>query len=199
MQEVFNSDGCHSRGYLPHFDGGEISQFITFRLADSLPQRFLDRWREELKEETDDIDAALRRRIEIYLDRGFGACYLKDERIANVVQNAFLFFDGERYRLSAWVVMPNHVHLLLTPLPNHTLAKIMQSLKSFTASKANKILNRAGHFWQQESFDRFVRDADHFAKVISYIESNPVKAKLCNKAGDWQFSSAKFRFSDSAT
>ncbi len=66
MREVFNADGWHSRGYLPHFDGGEISQFITFRLADSLPQRFLDKWREELKEEDADVDAALRRRIEIF-------------------------------------------------------------------------------------------------------------------------------------
>ncbi len=151
------NDGWHSRGYLPHFDGGEISQFITFRLADSLPQVFLERWRKEFEKESDvDIDAALRRRIEIYLDRGFGACYLKDETIATIVQNAFLFFDDERYKLSSWVVMPNHVHILLTPFRGHTLARIMQSLKSFTANEANKILKRKGIFWQQESFDRFI-------------------------------------------
>lgn len=187
-------DGWHSRGYLPHFDGGEISQFITFRLADSLPQSFLAKWQGELKRESQiDVDAALRRRIELYLDKGYGACYLRDERIAEIVQNAFLFFDSERYKLSAWVIMPNHVHLLLTPCSNHTLAKIMQSLKSFTANEANKALKRKGQFWQQESFDRFIRDADHFAKVISYIENNPVKAKLCMKSNDWQFSSAWFR------
>src|SRR6185436_3961275 len=107
--------GWHSRGYLPHFDGGEIPQFVTFRLADSMPQELLDRWREELgKEQNIDIDAALRKRIELYLDQGYGECLLGDPRIAESVQNSFLFFDGNRYRLTAWVVMPNHSHMLLT-------------------------------------------------------------------------------------
>jgi hypothetical protein len=84
--------GWHSRGYLPHFDGGEIPQFITFRLADSMPQALLDRWREELgSEQNVNVDSALRKRIELFLDSGYGECYLKDPRVAESVQNSFLF------------------------------------------------------------------------------------------------------------
>jgi hypothetical protein len=116
-KQPYAPDGWHSRGYLPHFDGGEIPQFITFRLADSMPQKLLDRWREELGNESNiDADAALRKRIELYLDQGHGECYLSDERIAGLVQNSLLFFDRERYRLSVWVVMPNHAHMLITPI-----------------------------------------------------------------------------------
>jgi REP element-mobilizing transposase RayT len=187
-------DGWHSRGYLPHFDGGEIPQFITFRLADSMPQALLDRWREELAEEQNiHVDSALRKRIELYLDQGYGECLLRDPRIAGSVQNSFLFFDGIRYRLTAWVIMPNHAHMLLTPCADQELSDILHSLKSYTANEANKIAGRKGQFWQPESFDRYVRDADHFANVITYIENNPVKAHLCEKPEDWPFSSAWFR------
>jgi REP element-mobilizing transposase RayT len=186
--------GWHSRGYLPHFDGGELTQFITFRLADSMPQELLDRWREDLaSEQTIDVDAALRKRIELFLDQGYGKCYLRDPRVASSVQNSFLFFDGERYRLHAWVVMPNHAHLSLTPRAGHELSAILHSLKSYTANEANKLLQRTGQFWQPESFDRWVRDANHFENVIRYIENNPVKARLCKKPEDWPYSSAWFR------
>jgi REP element-mobilizing transposase RayT len=185
--------GWHSRGYLPHYDGGEIPQFITFRLADSLPQELLDKWREELGNDDCDSDAALRKRIELYLDQGCGECHLRDPRVAEMVQNSLLFFDGDRYRLSAWVVMPNHAHMLLTPCANQELSAILHSLKSYTANEANKLIGRTGQFWQPESFDRWIRDPDHFAKVIAYIENNPVKARLCKRPEDWPFSSAWFR------
>ncbi|HEY6232761.1 MAG TPA: transposase [Pyrinomonadaceae bacterium] len=185
--------GWHSRGYLPHFDGGEIPQFITFRLAGSLPRELLARWREELRTENCDTDATLRRRIELYLDHGYGDCHLRDPRVATMVQNSLLFFDRVRYRLSAWVVMPNHVHLLLTPGKNQELCAILQSLKSYTANEANKLIGLKGRFWQSESFDRWIRDAEHFSKVLAYIENNPVKARLCNRAADWPFSSAWWR------
>jgi len=186
-------EGWHSRGYLPHFDGGEIPQSITFRLADSLPQKLLARWREELRKDDCDTDAALRKRIELFLDHGYGECHLHDPRVAEMVQNSLLFFDRVRYRLSAWVVMPNHVHLLLTPGENHELSGILQSLKSYTANEANKLIGRKGQFWQKESFDRWIRDAEHFVKVVAYIENNPVKARLCKRAEDWRFSSAGWR------
>ncbi len=193
-KDVVESRGWHSRGYLQHFDGGEIPQFITFRLGDSLPQTVLDRWREELQGERGlDIDAALRRRIEAYLDQGYGKCYLKDERVATMVQNSLLFHDGERYRLSSWVVMPNHLHFLATPCAGIELSDIQHSLKSYTAHEANKILRRTGQFWQVEAFDRFIRNDDHYIKTIAYIENNPVKAGLCRVAEEWPFSSAWFR------
>ncbi|MBC8030469.1 MAG: transposase [Pyrinomonadaceae bacterium] len=197
QKHPYGPDGWHSRGYLPHFDGGEIPQFITFRLADSMPQQLLQRWRAELSNEQNiDIDAALRRRIENYLDQGYGECHLSNSGIDELLQNAFLFFDGHRYRLTAWVIMPNHTHLLMTPCAGYELSSVLHSLKSFTANEANKLLCRKGQFWQPESFDRWIRDADHFEKVISYIENNPVKARLCAKAEDWPFSSAWFRKRD---
>jgi REP element-mobilizing transposase RayT len=112
------------------------------------------------------------------------------------VQEAILFFDTDRYLLSAWVVMPNHVHLVTTPLPGKQLAKIMQSLKSFTANEANKELERKGRFWMPDYFDRYVRNRRHFAAAIHYVENNPVKAGLCRRPEDWPFSSAWFKARD---
>jgi REP element-mobilizing transposase RayT len=89
--------------------------------------------------------------------------------------------------------MPNHVHLLGAPAAGHNLAEIMHSLKSYTSNETNKLLGRKGRFWQKEYFDRYIRNARHFAKVVWYIENNPVKARLCEKAEDWPFGSAWFR------
>jgi putative DNA methylase len=110
-----------------------------------------------------------------------------------MVQDSLLFFDGERYKLSAWVVMPNHVHSLLTPSAGQQMSRILHSLKSYTANEANKILNSGGRFWQPESFDRYIRDSAHFVSVVKYIENNPVKARLCAQPQDWPYSSAHFR------
>jgi REP element-mobilizing transposase RayT len=187
-------DGWHSRGYLPHFDGPETPQFVTFRLGDSLPQSMLEKWRIELKQESDsNRDVELRRRIETYLDQGHGACYLRDPRVAKLAQDSLLFFDSERYSLSSRVIMPNHVHILITPFPGHKLSRILQSLKSYIANEANTILDRRGQFWQQESFDRYIRNLKHWNSVVQYIENNPVKAGLCKSPEDWPFSSAWFR------
>jgi len=183
--------GWHSRDYLPHFEGGERPQFITFRLKDALPQVVFERWRLEL--EAAGEDAELRRRVEAYLDAGHGRALLSDAGVASLVESALLHFDAQRYRLAAWVVMPNHVHLLLTPLPGHTLSSIMHSLKSYTAGEANKLLRRQGAFWQEEYFDRYVRDPKHYAQTLAYIEANPVKAGLCLLPEDWPYSSARVR------
>jgi hypothetical protein len=108
--------GWYSRGYLPHFDGGEIAQIVTFRLFDSLPRSLLEQWHEELAHWPEkEAEVESRKRLEGYLDRGEGNAWMNDPRIAEQVQRALLFFDAQRYRLQAWVVMPNHVHALLTP------------------------------------------------------------------------------------
>ncbi len=181
--------GWYSRGYLPHFDGGEIWQFVTYRLFDSLPQSMLEHWRLEL--EHDQIpEAGFRRRVEEYLDQSCGSCFLQNENIAEMVQENLLNFDGQKYQLRAWVIMPNHVHLLLKPKECYHLEEIMHSIKSYTAHRANKILHRAGQFWFRESFDRYIRNYEHFEKTVAYIENNPVKARLCEKPEDWRFGSA---------
>ncbi len=185
----------YMRGYLPHFDGGEIPQVLTFRLFGSLPKHLLDRWAEELAKwpEQKKAEAERRRRMEDYLDQGLGPVWLKDGRVGEMTDNALRYFDSVRYLLHTWVVMPNHVHVLLTPNNGFTLAGILHSWKSFTSKEANKILQRAGTFWQAESFDRYIRDETHFKRAWEYIEQNPVKAGLCEKAEDWPWSSAAWR------
>lgn len=182
----------HSRGYLPHVDADRLVQFVTFRLADSMPQKVLDRWREDLAN-GQVTDADFRRRIETYLDQNYGACTLKDDRIANAIEETLLKFDGERYRLLAWVIMPNHVHILIEKIDGIALSDIMHSIKSFTAHEANRLLDRKGRFWSKEYFDRYIRSGRHYAAVVRYIEDNPVKARLCRKHEDWRFGSARLR------
>jgi putative DNA methylase len=186
--------GWHSRGYLPHFDGGEVAQTVMFRLAGSLPRALLDTWADELQWLPRlRADAELRQRIEEYLDRGIGEALLNAPAVAGMVEEALLYFDGERYRLHAWAIMPNHVHVLVMPLGESALSAILHSWKSFTAKQANRILGREGAFWSADYFDRFVRDERHFAAALSYTEENPVKARLCSRRQDWPFGSARLR------
>jgi len=181
----------HSRGYLPHFEGGEICQFLTLRLGDSLPQTVWLKWKDEMEQtEEENAKRLLRQRFEKYLDEGYGECFLQDERIALLVQESLLHFDLIRYKLLAWVIMPNHIHFLIKPINNHQISEIIKKFKTFTAHEANKILNRSGKFWQEDYFDRYIRNYAHFIKTVDYIENNPVKAKLCQSYTEWRFSSA---------
>ncbi len=153
------------------------------------------RWKAELHwiEQTklDSKEAIeLRKRIEKYEDNGHGACYLRDDRIAALVEQALKHFDGERYHLVAWCVMPNHVHVLIQQIEGHPLSKVIQSWKSFTAHEANKILGRSGDFWMPDYFDRFIRDEKHFDAVVEYIHQNPIKAGLVSAPEEWPWSSA---------
>jgi putative DNA methylase len=186
-----SGEGWRSRGYLPHWEAGEVAQAITFRLADSLPSAVLAKLRDELRAMAEDeAGVERRRRIERLLDQGHGAALLADERIGRIVEQAFLHFDCERYKLHAWVIMPNHAHVVATPVGKHSLADIVHSWKSFTAREANRILGRTGPFWSREYHDRFIRDAAHFANAVSYVAMNPVKAGLCKRPEAWRFSSA---------
>jgi REP element-mobilizing transposase RayT len=184
--------GWHNRGYLPHFDGGEITQFLTYRLADSLPQKVLRNLQIQLEQELI-TDREMLINVEKYLDQGIGACYLQQVEIASIVEENLLRFADVKYKLYAWVIMPNHMHILLRPLESYSLSEIVHSCKSYTSTQANKVLNRTGKFWFPEGFDRFIRDYDHFEKAFNYIERNPVKAGLCDNQSDWRFSSAWHR------
>lgn len=158
--------GWHSRGYLPHFDGIVIPQFITLHLADSVPREVIEGWKRKLGTRGFAEDKMLlQSRIEKYADQGYGEAYLRDQRLGEMVQDTLLRDDGKKYRLSAWVVMPNHVHLLLTRFDNYTLSDIMQSFKSITSHKANKTLRRSGQFWMMEYFDRYIRNEKHYKKL----------------------------------
>ena len=125
------------------------------------------------------------------MDLGHGACHLADPRIATVIENALLYFDNQRYRLIAWVIMPNHVHTIIEVYEGFSLVKIIHSWKSYSASIANGILGLEGIFWQPEYFDRFMRNADHLENAVNYIHANPIKAGLVENQEDWPFSSAR--------
>ena len=193
-QTQLRAAGWHSRGYLPHFDGIVIPQFITLHLADSVPKEVIEGWKRELGTRGSVEDKTLLlNRIEKYADQGYGEAFLKDHHLAEMVQDTLLKDDGKKYRLSAWAVMPNHVHLLLTRFDNSTLSDIMQSFKSITSHKANKALGRSGQFWMLEYFDRYIRNEKHYKKTINYIENNSVKARLCARPEEYPFSSAWLR------
>lgn len=181
----------YSRGYLPHFDHLGLNQAITFHLADSLPAKVLEAMKEMAKLQKDP-DMELRRQIQKYLDAGHGSCCLKGSRIADMVEQALFHFDEKRYRLLVWVVMPNHVHVIIETFSGYLLGDVVHSWKSFTAKEANKLLKRRGRFWQKEYYDRFIRDEKHFDNAVFYIHNNPVKAGLVKRAEDYPFSSARF-------
>ena len=113
-----------------------------------------------------------------------------------MVEDALLHFDGQRYGLLEWCVMPNHVHVLAQTCVGFQLDKVIHSWKSFTAKAANRVLDRKGEFWMLDYFDRFIRDETHLAATIAYIRENPVSAGLVERAEDWRFSSAYARSLD---
>jgi REP element-mobilizing transposase RayT len=186
--------GWYTRGYLPHFDGRAIPQFVTLRLADSIPLKVLERWQRQLTDlSEEEARIVLQRRIEKYLDQGYGQCHLRDFNVATMVQESLLKFDDVRYNLFSWVIMPNHSHSLFTRFEDWDLWQLLKDHKSYTAHKANKMLERKGQFWMEDYFDRYIRDDEHFRNTVKYIENNPVKAGLCQRPSDWPFSSACFR------
>ncbi len=179
-----------SRRNLPHWQQEGRTYFVTFRLHDSLPQEKLEALRKNRAEwldtnpepwsaaQSQEYHEMFSEKVQLWLDAGYGSCLLKDPALAQIVADALRHFDGERYDLVAWVVMPNHVHVLLTPRPGFALGKILHSWKSFGAHEINKQVGRQGDVWQHETYDHIVRDPDslwHFAK---YIVDNPRHAGL---------------------
>ncbi len=200
MEELREHKTWHSRGYIPHLDTPGVVQFVTFRLNDSMPNTIVNEWRRELNIRGNQASdnprlTDLARRVDRYLDSGYGACWLGHDRIAEVVENAMLRFDGVRYRLLAWVVMPNHVHALIETLEGLPLGRTVHSWKSYSASQANRLIARRGRFWYPDYFDRYIRDDQHLAAVVAYIEENPVNAGLVKSTDEWRWGSAFNRVS----
>jgi REP element-mobilizing transposase RayT len=214
--ELFDPDApvAVTRRFLPHWFQPGATYFVTFRTIDSLPRSALDRWLDErarwLRAREIDPDAPvwqaqLRQlapavRAEYHrtftaafhdhLDAGYGECPLRRPEAAGVVAAAFRHFDGERYRLSDFVVMPNHAHVLFGLIGEAELGDVCYSWKKFTAGRINRLLGRSGHFWQGESFDHIVRSPEQFEYARDYIAANPVKAGL--KAGEFVHYRATF-------
>ena len=179
-----------SRRNLPHWQQEGATYFVTFRLADAVPASLASQWRYELQNwrrfhpEPLDEEARkeYRRRFlqvrEDWLDQGHGSCLLRESKAAAIVAEALRHFDSQRYHLDAFVVMPNHVHALVQPLPGHSLKEILRSWKSYSARQINKTVGRSGSVWMEESFDRIVRDWTALVKCRDYIARNPEKAHL---------------------
>jgi REP element-mobilizing transposase RayT len=178
--------------HLPHWRRDGATYFVTFRLYDSLPQsklRELDTMRREWERrhpppQTEDqlqlLARETMRRVERWLDQGMGSCVLKDPALAREMASALRHFDGQRYELGCFVIMPNHVHAIVRPLQPDTqpLEKILQSWKRHSGLKINQVLGHTGPQWQEESFDRIIRDEEHLYRCIQYVGSNPDKAGL---------------------
>lgn len=187
--------GWYSRGYLPHYNNRSTIQSVTFRLADSRPQSKLREMEEDLADlPLGKMDVERRKKIEAWLDAGMGCCALRRPALATLMQETLLKWDGDRYRLFAWCIMPNHVHVLMETTA--AFSKIVQSWKSFTGRWALEKNAELGlgvpgtALWMREYWDRYIRDADHFDSVRAYIEKNPVAAGFCQQASDWPWSSA---------
>lgn len=174
--------------HLPHWQPPDKSIFLTWRLFGSLPKEVIAR----LREQRDSSDGKNFVRADRALDKArSGPQWLAEAEIARCVIAALHRGDHElrQYDLGAFVIMPNHVHVLLNPL--YDLERITNGLKGVTARDANRILGRTGkHFWQDETYDHWIRDGAQFDRVRHYIEKIPVAAGLVKKPEDWPWSSA---------
>ncbi len=176
--------------HLPHWRQPGATYFVTFRLADSLPQIVLDylgRMRQEIirlgshpsaNDLRDQYEQAVARRYEGSLDEGHGSCLLRNEENAKIVHNSLQFGCKERYFLGCSVVMPNHCHIAIRPRDGFDLEKVLGAVKGYTAYQINQRMNLCGELWQEESYDRIIRDEEHLYRVIQYIGRNPVKCGL---------------------
>ncbi|MBA4018553.1 MAG: hypothetical protein C0483_15415 [Pirellula sp.] len=192
---------------LPHwFQPGAVC-FVTFRTADSMPREVLSDWLRARDEwlRRHGIDAANRdwearlqslpiaerrefsrnysEQFHAVLDQGHGECVLRRPDLAEIVATSLRHFDGDRYDLGDFVIMPNHVHLLVAMHGDTTIDEQCKSWKKFSAAKINAALNRRGHFWQAEAFDHLIRSPEQFKYLRRYIAENPIKARL--KEGDY--------------
>ena len=199
---------------LPHIQPEGATFFVTSRLAGSLPEDVVERLHrkrdlidEELskiadKRERDEKAYLLSRRLFSKWDSALdnsntGIRHLANPKIANLVVESLHFRDGKMYELIAYCIMPNHAHIVFTPLEESkgkyfSLSKIMHSLKRHTAHEANLILGRSGTFWQHENYDHFARDNAELERIVKYVLYNPVKANLVKEQANWKWSYCKY-------
>ena len=198
--------------YLPHIQPPGATFFITFNLTGSIPKHVLQQYFAEKrkldtvkhKHDIQEIKRECFRKFEETLDNAhYGPIWLKNELIANLVIESLHYRDGKVYRLDAYCIMANHVHVVFTPLmkqPSDTtedaqtnsmcynsLSSILHSLKGYTARKANNILGRNGPFWQHESYDHCIRTPDELLRIITYVLNNPVKIGLVKEWKEWKW------------
>jgi len=190
---------------LPHWELSGSTYFVTFRVRKSLGRVFEVRKKANgqpgkavLHPTSDEAVLHQHPTPRANLEReangqpGKAVLHQADARAsspARIVWGALSFFDRDRYVLDAYVIMPDHVHLLICPLSRWSLGEILQALKGFTARRINTILGRQGRFWQRDNFDHLIRDEDDFLDKLQYIRDNPVSAGLVEKPEDYPLSS----------
>jgi REP element-mobilizing transposase RayT len=189
-----------SRGELPHLYKDGCSYFVTSRLWDAVtpsppcgagvPPANVDSTSRDKTGVVVHPPAAEEIAARSEPPLRLGSCVLADPACADIVQRALLHFDRQRYYLTAWCVMPNHVHAVFTVLPTKCPSDVLHSWKSYSAHAINRRLRRRGTLWERESFDHVIRSIEHFAAFVNYVEQNPVAAGLCAAAADWPYSSA---------
>ena len=184
----------HTRN-LPHWAANSTIIFITYRLADSMPADKLRQWQAEREEwlrlhpePWDEITSSeyydtFPAKLDEWLDAGYGSCILAREDCRRIVVENLLHFNGARYRLHAFVVMPNHVHVLVEIANRDDLPKIVHGWKSYTANWMNKAIGGSGSVWQREYYDRLVRNAEHYSRTVEYIRKNARVAEDLSRTG----------------
>lgn len=183
--------GWHRGHNLPHFDAAKVYQSISYRLADSVPRSTITSFERRLDSLTSgERSRRLRFLIESYADASYGECLLSDHDVARIVYDCWSEGNGCTHHLIAWVIMPNHVHLLIKQVDGFPLGKLVQRWKSGSSRLINRTLGRSGRLWMPDYWDRYVRDHEHFRRVAAYIHDNPVKAGLCSTPSAWPWSSA---------
>lgn len=187
---------------LPHWSQAGVICFITWRAKDSIPENVLERWRGERhqwlrrhginpraadwNEKLGQLGPEIQREFfhtfstkwHDELDAGHGACVFKSPNVAKIVADSLLKFDGDRYELTDFVVMPNHVHLLVAFQDEDSLLTQCENWKHFQAVHINRAIGSSGRFWQQDGFDHLIRSAEQFEHFRRYIADNPGKARL---------------------
>lgn len=172
-----------SGSYLPHWEQENVLNFVTFRLADSLPQSKLKELNEErlgwIKEHPKPWSADVNREYDElfhetdkWLDQGIGSCILKYAEIQKIVVDSLHYFDGKEYDLYEYVIMPNHIHLLIVPWERSS-ADLMAAIKSYTAKMINRFLGSQGAVWQREVWDHLIRSVTEYEEIAHYIRHNP--------------------------
>lgn len=186
------------RGRLPHLTQAEAIYFVTFRLADSLPAEVVSRWKDEratwvhahpapwTAEQEREYHRRFTLRLERWLDAGHGACVLRQPEMRAQVRDCLLHDHGRHYDLGDWVIMPNHVHVLLQPLVVQPVSKLLAAVKGASARRINEAQGSRGALWMTESFDHIVRGMDSLKKFQRYIANNPVQAGLPTDAFDYE-------------
>lgn len=184
------SKADHDRGYLPHLINPGATYFVTWRTADSLPHHVFEEIHSEASTLSEDKRLAYTcQKIDQFLDGCRGDCPLHPNKAGAVMQEVLL--QGTEYDLDAYVIMPNHVHILVRPVPEErTLSEVLQLIKGRGARQINLALQQSGRLWQRESYDRLIRSEDHHWRTAHYIHQNPVRAGLSKQAHEWPLSSA---------